>query len=235
MCTLTYIPTKTGFVFTHNRDENALREPAFPPSVSIVNGIEILFPKDGRAGGTWIACNQIWSVCLLNGAFEKHKHLPPYAKSRGIVLLDFFAFDDLKTFSTVYDFSGIEPFTLVCAENHLLSVFELRWDGERTYFKALDREPQIWSSATLYNLQAREKRMALFNQFILNHQNPTAEQVFDFHRTGKTGIKEENLVMERPSGVKTLSISQIYINSNLKFTYTDLILHAQSIQYSEIY
>lgn len=73
MCTVTYIPTKNGFCFTSNRDEKASRE-TIQPTIYINNGMELIYPKDKVAGGTWVAAdgkNRI--ACLLNGAFEGHK------------------------------------------------------------------------------------------------------------------------------------------------------------------
>lgn len=89
MCTVTYLPVSTGFVLTQNRDEAPTRSPQIISKEKRF-GTELLFPKDTKAGGTWIATARDGrTACLLNGAFEKHKHEPPYRLSRGLVLLDF--------------------------------------------------------------------------------------------------------------------------------------------------
>lgn len=231
MCTLTYIPTSEGFIFTHNRDEDKLREPAFAPQKTKINGIEILFPRDSRAGGTWIACNDKFSICLLNGAFEKHKHLPPYRMSRGLVLLDIFSFESLEDFAVEYDLDEIEAFTVVCAENQTNAIAELRWDGVQKHYQNLDKKPTIWSSATLYDSTAREKRKHIFQSFMEKENIINENTILHFHETGETGNTEENLVMERPSGVKTLSISQLVMEGSKTFHYYDRILDTKiSIQ-----
>ncbi|UJH91072.1 NRDE family protein [Antarcticibacterium sp. 1MA-6-2] len=60
MCTVTLLPnneTTKGFILTSNRDEAAERK-AVPPEIYEVNGVNILFPKDKVAGGTWIGVGE---------------------------------------------------------------------------------------------------------------------------------------------------------------------------------
>ncbi|MFM8371345.1 MAG: NRDE family protein, partial [Bacteroidota bacterium] len=99
MCTVTYIPNRSGFTLTHNRDEAPSRS-----SVSISQNDEgpdgqIVYPRDSKAGGTWFAVSESGkTVCLLNGAFVRHHHNPPYKRSRGLMVLDFFNYDDPDRF-----------------------------------------------------------------------------------------------------------------------------------------
>ena len=129
MCTVTYIPQgKNEFILTQNRDESPNR-PADILVKANRNGKEILFPQDAGAGGTWIAIsdsNQL--IAVLNGAFSKHSHEPPYRKSRGIMALEFFDFSDAEHFFRAFDFEGIEPFTMVIYDDGKL--FDFRWDGQ---------------------------------------------------------------------------------------------------------
>src|SRR4051812_22764348 len=73
MCTVTYLPLKEGFIITSNRDERLVRKPADAPQIISGLNTRILFPRDGEAGGTWIATSENnRTVCLLNGAFVPH-------------------------------------------------------------------------------------------------------------------------------------------------------------------
>ena len=104
MCTVTYIPNKDGFILTSNRDENAARSPKNITRID-QNGTELVFPRDTTAGGTWIAVSETnRMVCVLNGAFDKHKHRPPYRRSRGLLVLDFFNFPNAESFFEEVDF-----------------------------------------------------------------------------------------------------------------------------------
>lgn len=227
MCTLTYIPTAQGFILTHNRDESQWRETAAPPQTYEKHGLTLLFPKDGRAGGTWIVETKDRVACLLNGAFEKHHHQPPYRLSRGIVLLDLFRFETILDFSSKYDLDSIEPFTMIEIQMGNLSV--LRWDGIQTFIENPKKEPQIWSSSTLYDAGIQMARRQIFSTFIEQHTQPTAEEILLFHKTGRTGSSQYDLIMEKPNGVKTLSISQIiHSDNNRQFIYEDLVANKQS-------
>ena len=55
MCTVTYIPTRTGVLLTSNRDERVDRAPALPPATYHSGNQCLTYPKDAQAGGTWIA------------------------------------------------------------------------------------------------------------------------------------------------------------------------------------
>src|SRR5437763_16657004 len=114
MCTVTFVPVNNKVFITHSRDEKLVREKAIAPEVSVVKGSRLLFPKDGKAGGSWIGMNENGNVAiLLNGAFIKHMAQPPYRRSRGLVLLDILAADDMVFFYQSLDLAGIEPFTII--------------------------------------------------------------------------------------------------------------------------
>ena len=74
MCTVTYLPLKgNDFILTSSRDVPFSREKALHPQEFIEEGIKLWYPKDGKAGGSWIGLsskNRL--ICLLNGAFEYH-------------------------------------------------------------------------------------------------------------------------------------------------------------------
>lgn len=86
MCTVTFLPINSSdFILTSNRDEQISRE-TLPPKIYVENSVEMLFPKDKLAGGTWIGVsNKNRLVCVLNGAFKKHTKKDNYLKSRGLI------------------------------------------------------------------------------------------------------------------------------------------------------
>ena len=69
MCTVTYIPTKNGCIITSNRDEKIAREKAISPQEYEIEGEKIIFPKDPKAGGTWMANTNSKIIVLLNMLF----------------------------------------------------------------------------------------------------------------------------------------------------------------------
>ncbi|RFS15541.1 NRDE family protein [Emticicia sp. C21] len=225
MCVLTYIPTQNkGFILTSNRDEAVSREVATPPRKYMINGHTIFFPKDPRGGGTWIASSGEMTLCLLNGGITKHISQPPYRQSRGKVILDFFKFSSVNTFIDDYNFTGIEPFTLVIIENtQELMIHELKWNGQILSNKKIDTSrPRIWSSVTLYSPEIIERREQWFTDFLQQPLNP--ETVLGFHQYAGVGDIRNDIRINRDNMLKTVSTTQYVINEKL-FTiyYEDLV------------
>jgi hypothetical protein len=168
MCTVTYLPYHDGFILTHNRDEAPTRSPNL---ISRENrgGDRLIFPKDTKAGGGWVAAARSGRVaCLLNGAFVKHQHQPPYRRSRGLVLLDFFDWPDPDDFLTRYELDDIEPFTFLFFATG--RVTELRWDGAHRHRLDLSAAaPHFWCSATLYPPPMQALREQVFQEWLSRH------------------------------------------------------------------
>ena len=226
MCTLTFVPTSNGAVITSNRDEHESRSNTKFPVEREINDLHVVFPQDPKAGGTWIACASNQSVAiLLNGAFEKHKHRPPYRKSRGLVLLDLFRFKSLIDFSNRYDLDGIEPFTIVYYKKGAKSTLtELRWDGMKKQQAGFDvDQPHIWSSATLYSPEIILERQNWFAE-MLESKEISPDKLQHFHEFGGKSDVKNNFKMDRGKGLKTISISQIQIKKQQsEFRYQNLV------------
>src|SRR5437763_7529422 len=164
MCTVTFIPSKEGIYLTSNRDEKHWRSAAIGPEAYAFTTGRIIFPKDGDAGGSWIAIHENGNaVVFLNGGFVFHQSKPPYRKSRGLVLIDLINHESpLASFHEIA-LEGIEPFTAVIWQGYELH--ECRWDGKDKYAKqAAADQPHIWSSATLYDEEVASKRKKWFEQ-----------------------------------------------------------------------
>lgn len=226
MCVLTYIPTENnGFILTSNRDEAVSREPAIPPRKYHLHGQNVFFPKDPKGGGTWIASSGKITLCLLNGGVAKHIPQPPYRHSRGKIIIDFFTYNCLENFVANYDFSGIEPFTLVVINsNNGVKINELRWDGTQIFTKEIDKtKPQIWSSVTLYSPQVIAMREQWFTDFLEQPINP--ENVLNFHQNGGNGDEQNAIRVNRNNVLKTISTTQFVINNKaFSIYYEDLLV-----------
>ena len=237
MCTVTFLPTSTGFILTHNRDEAPSRSPHHIERKKTESDV-LLFPRDTKAGGAWIATAKSGkTACLLNGAFVKHRHNPPYRRSRGLMLLDFFEWERSDAFFQQYELDGIEPFTLLLMENG--SVTELRWDGTQRHLKNLSgHEPHFWCSATLYPPDMQARREQVFRQWLehIVHRQPSTlhplpstfyplpSTVYRLHLTGSVGDPENDFVMNRGGRVCTVSVTQVVVKNNFsQVRYFDLL------------
>jgi hypothetical protein len=107
-----------------------------------------------------------------------------------------------------YDFTNIEPFTIVIADwNSSLKFYELVWDGTKKHFKELPLEPKIWSSSTLYNTYMKEERLQWFETF-KQENSLNAQSLLKFHKTTASNNKDYGVIMDR-GFVKTTSITQV--------------------------
>ena len=223
MCTVTFIPNGNIFHFTSSRDEQAGRPVAFAPSVDQINGIQVLFPKDPLAGGSWIAVNENGHLAvLLNGATKAHRSEAPYCKSRGLVLIDLITNVSPADAFEEMDFKGIEPFTVILFENK--NLYSCKWDGRMKWLESLSsQKPHIWSSVTLYDAAAIRKRESWFNEWLLENLYPGTLDIIHFHQKGGDGDPFNNILMNRGHQLFTNSISSIRISPEMaSFRYLDL-------------
>ncbi len=211
MCTVTFMPLRGSILLTSNRDEQTLRAPAALPEIYMYSSGKILFPKDGKAGGTWIALHNNGNVMvLLNGAFKKHQPQPPYRRSRGLIFLDIFDAEEPRVAFENICLSGIEPFTIVLWQHSEL--WEARWDGHEKYIIALPVDvPRMWSSVTLYDDEVIARRKMWFEQWQEETSWKTAENMRLFHEFGGDGNEHTDLRMNRDGLLQTISITGIEI------------------------
>ena len=234
MCTVSFIASKDKVFLTSNRDEHEARPKAFVPEKVVLNGTNVIFPKDPKAGGTWFAINEYGTVIvLLNGAFVYHKSVGNYRKSRGLVVLETISAVNSLESLKITDLDNIEPFTVVLYQDSEL--FEFRWDGTRKFLKELDSNtPHIWSSATLYSPQAMEERKQAFDAFVGGIDDNVAMDVMGFH-TNKTQDTENGFIIDRETGLKTFSVTQAAVGeTGITLQHRDLIKNNSSLSHLKV-
>ncbi|MBI3240248.1 MAG: NRDE family protein [Flavobacteriia bacterium] len=203
MCTVSYLPlSPSDYILTSNRDEAVERPSALPINQYLIGERTVYFPKDPQAGGTWIATTgDNTTLCLLNGGFEPHL-IPEghtFRKSRGTVLLDFFHHENADAYINTYDFSNIEPFTLIVIEtvNGSTELRELRWTGSQLTVTPMNAsEPHIWSSVTLYSEGVRTQRQNWFQDWLNRRKTFTQNEILHFHRFAGEGNPMHDLIMQ---------------------------------------
>jgi hypothetical protein len=156
--------------------------------------------------------------------------------SRGLVLLDFYQYNDVAGFRDRYNFKGIEPFTLLIrnvremATGLAESKFdELRWDGEQVHHTPLNPDlPGIWSSVTLYSDEVISQRNLWFKHWLDSHLKFTIRSAVNFHKTAGTGNTRNDILMNRDNEVRTVSITSILRDPlRYKYYYEDIINQQQ--------
>lgn len=210
MCTVTFIPLPdNNFILTSSRDVPYSREKAIFPQYYSEGDVQMEYPKDGKAGGTWIGhSSRSRLICLLNGGFQNHDSAENYRKSRGIIVLDLLREEDINQALKQIDLENIEPFTLVIVEwDFDLFLFEFVWDGHQKHFRIASKEPSIWSSATLYDEKTKKMRKNWFTEWERDF-GLSESSVAEFHKKAGVGIPAIDVLMKREGG-GTVSITQV--------------------------
>ena len=231
MCTVSFIPVGDRYFITSNRDEKIVRKPALAPQLYRVNGMEILFPKDPDAGGSWIGMNRNGDAAvLLNGAFHKHIPAQSYQRSRGLVLTGILSSQMPVKYFDELDVTGIEPFTIIILEKQFL--FECRWNGMNKFYRQLSvTEAYIWSSITLYDTAIRQKKETWFAEWMQANPFPIQDDIISFHLFSGDGDQRNSLVMNRDNAMLTVSVTSMDLTKETgKIVYLDLQNNSQSQQ-----
>ncbi len=208
MCLVSFIPTDDGFYLSSNRDESPLRDTSDLVKETIGEQT-LLYPADHK-GGSWILISdQGRMVCLLNGAFQYHKHAPPYRMSRGIMCKRYFEYSDAIMFYEEFVFWGIEPFTMIIYEGDQ-RFYEFRWDGSVKYVRELDsKRRHVWSSSTLYTHQVREIRKSALLNYLEKSDLQDGNDIVQAHLQVFEGNEEKTLLINRDEIVRTISHTQV--------------------------
>lgn len=179
MCTVTFVPTPKGFVFTSNRDEDPKRAANTIVKDDGQNGY-LYYPQDERAKGTWFAfSDNDQFACVLNGAFHPHQPKADYRLSRGTMALRYFDYPSIDDFMDGFAFEGIEAFTLILY--HQGDFKEVKWDEKALHVRDLPLDTiHLWSSCTLYTEEWWLDRSIKFKEFVARH-NPSQAEIIDFH------------------------------------------------------
>lgn len=225
MCTVTYLPIgNQDFILTSSRDIPFARESATHPKKYKEDGVEIYYPKDGKASGTWIGVsskNRL--ICLLNGGYAYHTSLTTYKKSRGLIVKSLLKEDIIRQGLEKIDLEGVEQFTLTIVDwNNELELLEFVWDGSQKHLKPLPQEPHIWSSSTLYDENVKQLRKDWFTNWQKTHDF-TRENILKFHKTAGVGDKHIDVLMNRGVG-GTVSITSVKKqNNSIGMVYEDIL------------
>jgi len=215
MCTVTFLPlSDTDFVLTSSRDVGYHREKALVPATYEEHDVSLHYPKDGKAGGTWIGTsrgNRL--ICLLNGGFKDHIQEQPYARSRGLVVKELLIAASFGKAIAEIELSHIEPFTLVVVEwDREPRLSQFVWDGHEKHLEELKWQPSIWSSSTLYTEEMKSMRKAWFETWF-RVREMTPQEALDFHQFAGIGKEDVDVFMRREK-VGTVSITQVFKTEN---------------------
>ncbi|HEY2835502.1 MAG TPA: NRDE family protein, partial [Rhizomicrobium sp.] len=115
MCTVSFLPQSQGFFLAMNRDEQKSRPRALPPRRRKTGVHTSLYPSE-KSGGTWIGVNDAGLVLALINWYAKPQRGRSLCLSRGIVIPELLAANDLKDLSArlkKLPLQELNPFRLI--------------------------------------------------------------------------------------------------------------------------
>ena len=234
MCTVSWTPQDGGYALAMNRDERRTRAPATPPERRELGGVPVLLPRDGEAGGTWIAVNAFGhTVALLNrwddspvGDGASREVSPPGPGpfvSRGLLVLELASTPHHRAVDvalTQMPLVSYRPFTLVSlSPGRIPWLFE--WDGHALERAGVATPGLVRASSGSDQAAAERERGALFREEASRPGGLTAEVLYALHRTHRPEKGPLSICMHREEAV-TVSLSLItVIPSLVRFRYVD--------------
>ena len=161
MCTLTFVPTKDGYVVGMNRDEKLTRAQAIPPKRFGFPAATALFPRED-SGGTWIGCNGHGNLlALLNWNDVKSRFDGKNLQSRGALIPELIGGNDLADTRARFarlDLGGVSPFRLIGAFLRESLIVEWSWDGLQRREFDFAWKKRHWFSSSVSDVLAQRDR-----------------------------------------------------------------------------
>jgi len=186
MCTLTFVPTASGYLAGMNRDELLTRPAALPPEIREREGTTIVYPRES-SGGTWIACNNRGNLlAVLNWNEIDITSLGEKRRTRGLVIPHLIA--EEHSFSTGsclkrLTLDGVFPFRLIGVFQNERKIIEWRWDGTGIQRLGWAWARKHWFSSSLSDTCAAAERGRVCEVAALDPAAVTAAWLRSLHRS----------------------------------------------------
>lgn len=211
MCTMTWFVRNQGYELFFNRDERNSRRRASPPTLTIVDGVQVIAPTDTDAGGTWIAVNQYGvTVCLLNHyQFEQIESYKDWI-SRGQIVRHFSGaarIDDvIAEFAnlSLNDYRAFRLFVIEPSGDNSLCV----WDGHTPRVEQNVSSPK--SSSSVDAVHVKGMRRTLFRNLDLDNSAST-QAYLDYHASHQPTRSKESVCMHREDA-NTVSLTHVAVS-----------------------
>jgi len=166
VCTASWLTRDGALHLGFNRDELRTRERALPPEVRDGPGGRWIAPRDGRAGGTWIAATERGAVLALLNRSEGVR--PEGAASRGLLIPELLSAsgpDALLERLRRRDLTSFAPFRLLALWRGLAAGVVAGWNGAALDVASLDAAAGLLCSSSLGDDRVTASRGAVWRRW----------------------------------------------------------------------
>jgi hypothetical protein len=166
MCTVTFMPRRSGYCLAMNRDEKLARPQSLPPALRASQNRRVLCPSEA-GGGTWIALNDSGVSLALINWYSIPTRIEISTMTRGEVVRSTSTAENAEVVDQLLSdlpLYRINPFRLIGVFQARGEINEWRWN-----LKTLDRRvhpwrPQQWISSGFDEPAAQCVRSRTFDQ-----------------------------------------------------------------------
>lgn len=212
MCTASWLRRSDELRVFFNRDELAGREPGDAPAPGEIEGVRFVAPRDGRAGGTWIAASDRGlALALLNRSDGLH---PPRPGSRGRLIPRLMVArdpDDLASRLLREPLRDLPPFRLASFWREPAHAELVSWDGRHLAVGRLDSDGGMLCSSGLGDERAAGERAARLAESRARAANWGFDEVRAFHRSHEPEPSAWSVCMHR-SDAETVSYTELSLS-----------------------
>jgi hypothetical protein len=161
MCTLSFIPDKSGYVAGMNRDEQHARPRSLPPAIAG----SAVYPREPSTGGTWVAINASGlTLAVLNK--NEDGRLPVRLRSRGELIPALISANSLAEVHrrlVETGCKGMWPFRLIAISAEENEVCEWAYGTQLTQAN-YDWQRRHWYSSGMSDIEANRVRTVVVEQ-----------------------------------------------------------------------
>ncbi|MGE0883986.1 MAG: NRDE family protein [Blastocatellales bacterium] len=221
MCTVSWIHGANGYELFCNRDELLTRKPASPPRTLKVGGVQIIAPRDGDFGGSWISANEFGlSLSLLNLYNSGVRQAGSFI-SRGLLLMSLSesrSQDQLIERIAVKRMNQFQPFTLLAMEPGKAALI-VTWDGNQCLTARCDEMNDPLTSSSFDSARVIEVRKENFRRLANSSGTIDSRILQAFHSSHEPAAGAYSTCMHREDAA-TVSLSHIKVDpDSIEFQY----------------
>jgi len=223
MCTLTWLYDQHGFRIYFNRDEKRTRLPASPPVIHLIQGVRVLAPNDGNAGGTWLAVNEFGLAVAVLNYYEAEALVPSGDadfQSRGHLVLDLASSGNgYAAINKLHHLNhrSYRPFVLALFTPERSGVMA-SWNGRQFSEIDLNRQPLPVTTSSYRTEEVLDTRKKLFHR-MQNGREITDDMLLNYHKSRSENGGAFSVTMSRLDAC-TVSFNAVTVrNSSVSFLY----------------
>lgn len=215
MCTVTFIPRKTGYCLGMNRDEQRSRQHGLPPTRKVLEGRSVVNPSE-PSGGTWIALNDHGVTFALINWYSVPRRVKANPLTRGDVvnhLSGALSENAANRGMEELPLHRINPFRVIGVFPETRAIVEWQWNLKRLVRKRHHWRAQQWISSGFDEPEAQRIRTLAFRAAAKQKSAGSVGWLRRLHRSHEPQVGPFSTCMHRSDAV-TVSYTEIAMSRN---------------------